>query len=294
MAESEGGSTLSCDVALETTVIAHGLPHPLNLRTAMQMEDEIRAEGAVPKTIGIVDGKVIVGLNKDQIEMFATLSGIIKAASSEIPIACALGKTAATTVSGTIRLASLSGIRVMATGGIGGVHRDIDWDVSQDIIELSRTPILVVSSGVKSILDIGRTLEFLETFGITVLGYRTEFFPAFHSRKSPFKVSFSVNTAQEAAEVLIEKIKNKIPGAVLLVNPVPDEEEIPFSEVDRYVGIASREAMKRGISGKALTPYLLKRLGELSDGRTLKANISLLKNNAKLAAKVAKVMTDDR
>ena len=285
---------MSCDVALETTVIAHGLPHPLNLRTAMQMEDEIRAEGAVPKTIGIVDGKVIVGLNKDQIEMFATLSGIIKAASSEIPIACALGKTAATTVSGTIRLASLSGIRVMATGGIGGVHRDIDWDVSQDIIELSRTPILVVSSGVKSILDIGRTLEFLETFGITVLGYRTEFFPAFHSRKSPFKVSFSVNTAQEAAEVLIEKIKNKIPGAVLLVNPVPDEEEIPFSEVDRYVGIASREAMKRGISGKALTPYLLKRLGELSDGRTLKANISLLKNNAKLAAKVAKVMTDDR
>lgn len=260
----------------------------------MQMEDEIRAEGAVPKTIGIVDGKVIVGLNKDQIEMFATLSGIIKAASSEIPIACALGKTAATTVSGTIRLASLSGIRVMATGGIGGVHRDIDWDVSQDIIELSRTPILVVSSGVKSILDIGRTLEFLETFGITVLGYRTEFFPAFHSRKSPFKVSFSVNTAQEAAEVLIEKIKNKIPGAVLLVNPVPDEGEIPFSEVDRYVGIASREAMKRGISGKALTPYLLKRLGELSDGRTLKANISLLKNNAKLAAKVAKVMTDDR
>lgn len=260
----------------------------------MQMEDEIRAEGAVPKTIGIVDGKVIVGLNKDQIEMFATLSGIIKAASSEIPIACALGKTAATTVSGTIRLASLSGIRVMATGGIGGVHRDIDWDVSQDIIELSRTPILVVSSGAKSILDIGRTLEFLETFGITVLGYRTEFFPAFHSRKSPFKVSFSVNTAQEAAEVLIEKIKNKIPGAVLLVNPVPDEEEIPFSEVDRYVGIASREAMKRGISGKALTPYLLKRLGELSDGRTLKANISLLKNNAKLAAKVAKVMTDDR
>jgi len=287
-AESEGGSTLSCDVALETTVIAHGLPAPHNLQTALSMEQLVRSEGATPRTIGIVDGNVVIGLSQEQIEFFATASGIMKAATSEIPVACALGADAATTVSATIRLASDAGISVMCTGGIGGVHRDVPWDVSQDIFELSRTTVLVVCSGVKSILNMGKTIEFLETFGVTVIGYRTDRFPAFYSRKSPYSVAYTVSTPKEAAMVLVEKKKRRLFGSVLLLNPIPEGDEIPFPQVQHYVEIASKEAVESGVSGKALTPYLLKRLNELSEGMTLRANVSLLKNNAALAGQVAK------
>jgi len=281
---------LSCDVALESTVIAHGLPSPYNLQTALSMEDIVRSTGSCPRTVGIVEGEIIVGLTQEQIELFSSCNKVVKAATSEIPLVCALKMTAATTVSATVRLASQAGISVMATGGIGGVHRDIQWDVSQDIIELSRTQMLVVSSGVKSILDMGRTLEFLETFGVTVVGYRTKCFPAFHSRQSPYEIPFSIDTPEEAAMVLAKKRQTRIPGSVLLVNPVPEEDEIPFAEVEEYVIRASDEAIQEGVFGKKLTPYLLKRLNELSDGKTLKANVSLLKNNAELAGRIARVI----
>lgn len=274
-------------VALESTVIAQGLPWPHNFDTAMAMEQEVRKNGGNPKTIGIISGEIKIGMTSAEIEIMAKSQGIIKAGTAEIAAAVALGKNAATTVSGTMVLASRNGIDVFATGGLGGVHRDIPWDVSQDILELSKTNMIVVSSGVKSILDVEKTLEFLETFQITVIGYKTDYFPLFHTRASQYKVNTRVDSPEEIVDIYRTKKKLGIPGAILIANPVPEADEIPLKELEGYIDIAVREANSKNIKGKSLTPFLLGRLGELSNGKTMETNIALLKNNAAVAGKIA-------
>lgn len=277
-------------VALESTVIAHGLPWPVNFKTAIAMEEEVKREGAVPKTIGIINGDIKIGMTKDELEYLATAENVMKVGAAEIPVATAMKNNAATTVSATLKLAAREGIEVFATGGIGGVHRDVSWDVSQDIIELSKTDMVVVSAGVKSILDVEKTLEFLETFQVTVIGYQTDSFPLFHCRYSRYPVNVTVETPEEIAAIFKEKKKLGIEGAILVANPIPEEYEVPYDELMKYVEMAVSEAKEKGVSGKGLTPFLLGRLSELSDGKTLEANVALLKNNASLAGKIAKAL----
>ena len=274
-------------VALESTVIAHGLPYPKNYETALNMEKTVKENGGIPKTIGIIDGKIIVGLNNKQVKFLSTGKNIYKLGTAEIPVATAQKYNGATTVSGTMLIASRNEIEIFATGGIGGVHRDVDWDVSQDIIELSKTNMIVVSSGFKSILDVKKTIEFLETFQITVLGYKTDTYPLFHSRNSKYKIPFRVDSSEEIMEVFKEKKRLGIDGAVLVFNPVPEKDEIPFEELDSLIQKAVKKANEEKISGKSLTPFLLSYLSEISDGKTLKTNISLLLNNAKLGGQIA-------
>jgi len=278
---------LSKIVALESTVIAHGLPYPKNYETAINMEKAVRENGGIPKTIGILDGKIIVGLNDKQVKFLSTEKNIYKLGTAEIPVATAKKYNGATTVSGTMLIASRNDIEIFATGGIGGVHRDVDWDVSQDIIELSKTNMIVVSSGFKSILDVEKTIEFLETFQITVLGYKTDSYPLFHSRNSKYKIPFRVDSPEEIMDVFKEKKRLGIDGAVLVFNPVPEKDEIPFEDLDTLIQKAVRKANEEKIGGKALTPFLLSYLSEISDGKTLKTNISLLLNNAKLGGQIA-------
>lgn len=278
---------MSNTVALESTVIAHGLPYPKNYETAKNMERVVLENGGIPKTIGIIDGQIIIGLDDKNIEFLSTGKNIYKLGTAEVPVATALKLSGATTVSGTMTIASKNNIDIFATGGIGGVHRDVSWDVSQDISELSKTSMIVVSSGFKSILDVQKTIEFLETFQITVLGYRTDSYPLFHSRKSKYKIPFRVNSPEEIISVFEEKKKLGISGAVLVFNPVPEEDEIPYKELDSYIQKAVERAKEKNINGKALTPFLLSYLSEISDGKTLETNISLLLNNAKLAGKIA-------
>jgi pseudouridine-5'-phosphate glycosidase len=278
---------MSNTVALESTVIAHGLPYPKNYETAKNMERAVLENGGIPKTIGIIDGQIIIGLDDKNIKFLATGKNIYKLGTAEIPVATALKLNGATTVSGTMSIASKNNIDIFATGGIGGVHRDVSWDVSQDISELSKTNMIVVSSGFKSILDVQKTIEFLETFQITVLGYKTDSYPLFHSRKSEYKIPFRVNSPEEIISVFEEKRKLGISGAVLVFNPVPEEDEIPYKELDSYIQKAVEKAKEKNINGKALTPFLLSYLSEISDGKTLETNISLLLSNAKLAGKIA-------
>ncbi|AKI97078.1 pseudouridine-5'-phosphate glycosidase [Kosmotoga pacifica] len=279
-------------VALESTVIAHGLPWPANFETAVAMEEEVKKNGSVPRTIGIIGGEIKIGITRDEIKYLSTAKNVMKVGTAEIAVAVALKKDAATTVSATMKLAAREGIEVFATGGIGGVHKGVEWDVSQDIVELSKTNMIVVSAGVKSILDVEKTLEFLETFQVTVVGYRTDRFPLFHTRFSKFPVNITVNTPEEIAAIFEEKKRLGIEGAILVANPIPTEYEIPHYELMKYIETAITEATSKNISGKSLTPFLLNRLGELSDGKTLEANIALLKNNAALAGQIAKVLKE--
>ncbi|MDD4824891.1 MAG: pseudouridine-5'-phosphate glycosidase, partial [Mesotoga sp.] len=255
--------------------------------TALNMERAVRENGGTPRTIGILGGEIVVGLTNEQIRKLGTASNVLKVGTAEIAYATAMKRDAATTVSATMAISRISGISVFATGGIGGVHRDIDWDVSQDIIELSRTRMIVVSAGVKSILDVPKTLEFLETFGVTIVGYRTDSFPLFHCSKSPYKINLTISTPEEAAQILKEKERLGIEGGVLVANPIPEEDSMDFDELRTLIESALKSAETNGISGKALTPYLLGRLAELSSGKTLDANISLLINNAALGGRIA-------
>lgn len=277
-------------VALESTVIAHGLPSPTNLETAFEMEKVVVENGGLPKTVGIIDGEVIVGLSREEIEFIANSKEVLKVGTAEVAFATAMRKTAATTVSATAFLANSYGISVFATGGIGGVHRGIDWDVSQDILELSRTGIIVVSAGVKSILDVSRTLEFLETFQVTVLGYQTDRFPVFHCRESPYRLNLRVDHPEDVVAVLREKKRLGIKGGVLVANPIPLKDSIDYDELQKLIEVALEAAKEKGINGKALTPYLLSRLARISDGETLRANISLLINNAALGGKIGAIV----
>ncbi|MFW6120103.1 MAG: pseudouridine-5'-phosphate glycosidase [Petrotogales bacterium] len=274
-------------VALESTVIAKGLPSPFNIKTAFEMENIITQNEVVPKTIGIISGEVKIGLSKKEIEFLANNENVVKIGAAEIASAIVGRKNAATTVSATMALAKNAKIGVFATGGIGGVHRDRTWDISQDILELSRNTMIVVCSGFKSILDVERTIELIETKQITTVGFKTEVFPLFHSRSSNYKINFSTDDPSKIRDILLLKKELGLPGAVLVLNPVPREDEISYEQLNSWIEKAVNSAEKKNITGKELTPFLLTELANYSNGETVKTNISLLKNNARVAARIA-------
>ncbi len=272
-------------VALESTVITHGLPVPVNLETARRLEAAVREEGATPATIGILEGEVRVGLDPDELEALATRNEVEKASLWNLAAVAARRRWAGTTVATTAHLAARAGIRVFATGGIGGVH-PVPFDESSDLLGLSRTPVVVVSSGPKSILDLGATLERLESYGVGVVGFKTMFLPAFHSPDSPFELPATVWSEAEAAAAWRAARALGLESATLVFHPV--SEGIPYRQVKAWVDRANEEARAAGIGGKDLTPYLLRRLGELSEGRTDEVNLRLLEENARLAARIAR------
>ncbi len=273
-------------VALESTVIAHGLPYPHNIETAYKLERIVREYGATPATIGIFDGEITVGLNDTQIEAMAT-SDFRKISIRDLPAAVAMKHNGATTVASTTFIADLAGIKVFATGGIGGVHRGAASDVSADLPELARAPIVVVCSGAKVVLDLPKTREWLETFGITVLGWKCDDLPAFYSSESGLAVDQRVDDEREVAAIVRARDDLGQKSAILLTVPVPERAEIKRSEVENILEKALSLAEIQGISGKEITPFLLSKMSDMSEGKTLAANIALLENNAKVAAEVA-------
>ncbi|MGI8638973.1 MAG: pseudouridine-5'-phosphate glycosidase [Pyrinomonadaceae bacterium] len=274
-------------VALESTVIAHGLPFPHNLETAQSLESIVRENGAVPATIAVFDGEFCVGLNKDQIEQLATDKNIRKISRRDLPIAVGKKLNCATTVATTSFIAYKAGIKVFATGGIGGVHRGFSQDVSADLPELANTPIIVICSGAKIVLDLPATREWLETNGVCVLGFQCDEMPAFYSRKSGLPVDERVETAAEAARIAQARDELKLPNAVLLTVPVPEKFEIEVEELKKILNESLTLADEKEIRGKEITPFLLAQMASMSNGKTLAANIALLENNAKIAAQVA-------
>jgi pseudouridylate synthase len=274
-------------VALESTVIAHGLPRPQNLQTAQRLEQIVREAGAIPATIAIIDGKPSVGLNDDQINVLANSSNIKKISTRDISIAVAQGLNGATTVASTTWIAHRAGIKVFATGGIGGVHRGALPDISADLPELGRTPINVVCSGAKIVLDLPATREWLETHAVTVLGYQCDELPAFYSRKSGLPIDARVDSADDVANIFRAQRHLGIQSALLLVVPVPAQFEVPAEELQIVLTTALEDAEWKGIAGPALTPFLLSQMAERSGGSTLRANIALLENNARVAAEIA-------
>lgn len=278
-------------VALESTVIAHGLPYPKNLETAFNLEKIVRENGATPATIAVFDGEFCVGLTKNQIEKLATDKAIRKISRRDLPIAVAKKLNCATTVATTSFIAHRAGIRVFATGGIGGVHRGFAWDVSADLPELAQTPIVVVCSGGKIVLDLPATREWLETNGITVLGWQTDEMPAFYSSKSGLAVDERVETADEVARIAQARDDLKLQNAILLTVPIPPEFEIESEELETFLNDSLKLAEEKNVSGKEITPFLLAQMSERSAGKTLEANIALLENNAKIAAQVADFLT---
>ena len=276
-------------VALESTLITHGLPYPTNVETALAMEQAVRDGGAVPATIAILKGQITVGLTQQQIESLGrSQSGTVRKCSRrDLPIAVGLGEDAATTVAGTMIVARMAGIRVFATGGIGGVHRGHPFDVSADLIELGRTPIVVVCSGAKSILDLPLTLEVLETQGVPVICYQVDSLPAFYTRESGLPIDARVNTPDEAARIAHAARQLNAQHSVLVAVPVPEDCAVPADEAERAIQQAVEEADAQGIHGKAVTPFVLERVAALTRGSTLVANRALLVNNALTAAQIA-------
>ena len=274
-------------VALESTVIAHGLPRPENLRTAGRLEEIVRENGAVPATIGIFDGEITVGLNEEQAGRLAAANGVKKATKRDLPVIVARRQTAATTVATTSFIAHAAGIRVFSTGGIGGVHRGSGHDVSADLPELARTPIIVVCSGAKIVLDLPATREWLETNGVTILGWQCDEFPAFYSRLSGLKVDERVESAADVAAIAAARSELGITSAILVTVPVPEKAEVPAAEIEKLLMQSLRSANEKGIKGNEVTPFLLSSMASLSRGRTLAANIALLENNARAAAEIA-------
>ncbi len=277
-------------VALESTIIAHGMPFPKNMETALRVEQIVRDAGAVPATCAIIDGQMKAGLSRAEIEKIAkTGAAMPKASRRDLPFLISQGKSGATTVASTMIIADLAGIRVFATGGIGGVHRGAatTMDISADLPELAHTPVAVVCAGVKSILDIGLTLEYLETLGVPVVGYQTDDFPAFFTRESGFGVDCRLDSPAEIAALLRAKWSNGLRGGVLVANPVPKQYEADPSLIGEAIGQALAEAERAGVKGKAITPFLLARVEELTGGKSLATNIELVCNNARLAAGIA-------
>jgi pseudouridine-5'-phosphate glycosidase len=277
-------------VALESTVIAHGLPRPKNLQTAHRLQEVVREAGATPATIAIIDGKPSVGLNDDQINALANNSDIKKISTRDIAIAVARGSNGATTVASTTWIAHRAGIKVFATGGIGGVHRGSLPDVSADLPELARTPIIVVCSGAKIVLDLPATREWLETHAVTVVGYQCDELPAFYSRKSGLPIDARADSAEDVANIYRAHRDLGIESALLVVVPVPVEFEVPAEELQIVLTTALEDAEWKGIAGPALTPFLLSQMAERSGGSTLRANIALLENNARVAAAIARAV----
>lgn len=278
-------------VALESTIISHGMPYPKNLETALNVEKIIRECGAIPATIAIINGKLTVGCSHDEIDRLAKGGlNVTKVSRRDIPFIIAKGLDGATTVAGTMYIASLAGIKVFATGGIGGVHRNAEttMDISADLDELQQTSVMVVCAGAKSILDIGLTLECLETRGVAVVGYRTEDMPAFYTQKSGYKVDYRLDSAKEIAEAFYAKNQVGLNGGMLVTNPIPDEYAMDSDYINQNIQIALEECDKLGIHGKQTTPYLLDKIQKLTAGKSLEANIQLVYNNARLASQIAK------
>ena len=276
-------------VALESTIISHGMPYPENISTAQTLEDTIRQAGAAPATIAVLDGRIKIGLTQEQIEFLGQADNIKKASRRDLPVIIAEGAHAATTVAATMIAASMAGIRVFATGGIGGVHRGAEttFDISADLQELARTDVAVVCAGAKAILDLQLTLEYLETLGVPVLGYGTDELPAFYSRSSGLQVDSRVDTPQQTAAVLAAKWTCGLKGGVLITNPIPEAFSMQKEKIDNAIEVALAEARRIGIFGKELTPFLLEKIKELTGGESLNANIELVKNNAAVAAGIA-------
>lgn len=275
-------------VALESTVIAHGLPYPQNLETADRLEKMVRDNGALPATIAVFDGRFTVGLNREQLERLATDRSIRKISRRDLPIAAGNKLTCATTVATTAFIAHAAGIQIFATGGIGGVHRGLSSDISADLPELAQTPITVVCSGPKIVLDLNATREWLETHGITVLGWQCDRMPAFYTRQSSLVVDERVDSAEEAAVIIWARDDLRLSSSILVTVPVPSESEIPIDDIELILTNALERADKEGVIGKNITPFLLSEMSDKSGGRTLKANVALLESNAGVAAQIAK------
>ena len=276
-------------VALESTIISHGMPYPKNVETALMVEDTVRSNKAVPATIAIINGRLKVGLTNEEIEFLATNEEVKKVSRRDLPITVAQKLSGSTTVASTMIIASLAKIAIFATGGIGGVHRGAEntLDISADLEELANTNVCVVCAGAKAILDIGLTLEYLETKGVPVIGYKTSELPAFYSSESGFDVDYKIDSALEIAEILKTKWSLSIDGGVLVTNPIPVAFELESSMMNEAINEAIIEANNENISGKEITPYLLSKVNELTEGKSLDANIKLIQNNANLASKIA-------
>lgn len=276
-------------VALESTIIAHGMPYPKNVETALNAEKIIRDKGAIPATVAILNGRLKVGLTKEEIEYLGRAENVIKTSRRDIPFIVAQELDGATTVAGTMIISELAGIKVFATGGIGGVHRgaEISFDISADLEELANTNLAVVCAGAKSILDIGLTLEYLETAGVPVVGFRTDELPAFYTRRSGFGVDYRIDEAEELAKVLKTKWDLKLDGGMVVANPIPEEHGMDFDLINKAIKDALVEAEKQGIKGKESTPFLLSKVKDITGGDSLEANIQLAYNNARLGAELA-------
>ncbi|WP_213421352.1 pseudouridine-5'-phosphate glycosidase [Bhargavaea massiliensis] len=276
-------------VALESTIISHGMPYPQNVQTAREVEQIVRDGGAVPATMALIDGKIKVGLSDDELEMFGNADNVAKASRRDIGYLLATKQLGATTVAATMICADLAGIRVFVTGGIGGVHRGAEttMDISADLEELGKTNVAVVCAGAKSILDLGLTLEYLETKGVPVVGYGTDELPAFFTRKSGFPVNFRSDSAEEVAGMLKAKWDLGLEGGAVIANPIPEEDELDAEFINSIIGNALKEAEANGISGKETTPFLLGKVKELTEGKSLVANIALVKHNAKVGTGIA-------
>ena len=276
-------------VALESTIIAHGMPFPKNMETAIAVEKIVRDNGAVPATIAIIGGEIHVGLDQEQLLHLAQAKDVMKVSLRDMPYVIASRKDGATTVAATMRIAAMAGIHVFVTGGIGGVHRGAaqTMDISADLTEMAQTNVAVVSAGVKSILDIGMTLEKLETLGVPVITYGSSEFPSFYSRSSGFESPMRMDDAGEIAKLLSAKWKLGLAGSVLIANPVPEEHEVPFEVMEKHILTALEAADMQGVKGKNITPFLLKYLADKTGGESLEANIQLVKNNASLGASIA-------
>ena len=283
-------------VALESTIITHGMPWPKNLETARAIEAEVLNNGAEPATIAVIDGRLCVGLSDDQLEALAQAKQVAKLSRADMAVCIAKGGTGATTVAATMIAAHLAGIHVFATGGIGGVHNGADqsFDISADLQELAQTPVTVVCAGAKAILDLPKTLEVLETLGVPVMTFGQDQLPAFWSRKSTLKSPLRADAADQIAQAHLTRAALGLPGGQLVANPIPVDAEIPQSEITPIIARATQDADTHGIGGKDLTPYLLQRIFELTEGRSLEANIALVLNNAKLGAQIAQELTAAR
>ena len=276
-------------VALESTIISHGMPYPENLTCARDCEAVIRKCGAVPATIAIIDGRIKIGLLNEQLERFAVSKDIIKCSRRDLPYVISAGKDGAATVSATMIMAEKAGIRFFATGGVGGVHRGAEnsMDISADLTELAKTNVCVVSAGIKSILDIGRTLEYLETQGVPVVAFGQDGFPAFYTRESGFKAPLRLDTPADIAKMMKTKWELGLTGGAIIGNPIPAKYSMPKEEIDTAIDSALEKASELGIKGKEITPFLLDAIKKITKGRSLEANMQLVKNNARLAAEIA-------
>ena len=277
-------------VTLESTIISHGMPYPRNVETALKVEEVVRSCGAEPATVAVIGGKLKVGISEEEITHLGKKGlGVIKASRRDLPVLCARGEDGATTVAATMILSALAGVQVFATGGVGGVHRGAEttMDISADLEELAETPVMVVCAGAKSILDLGLTLEYLETKGVTVLGYQTEELPAFYTRKSGFKVDYRMDTPAEIAAAFSAKEDLGLRGGMLVTNPIPEQYAMDHDYISRTIEDACAEAAQKGVKGKELTPFLLDRIQQITAGKSLEANIELVYNNARLASRIA-------